>query len=410
MPAPSPSSLRDTLARGVLFTSFEPSGDDHAAPVIAELKRRWPALAIHAWGGPKMQAAGATILHRTGETAVMGVPGIAKILEHVRINRQIEEWLDDHPVALHIPVDSPDANFPICKLARDRGARVIHLVAPQLWAWREGRIKKLRRRSQLVLCILPFEENWFVARGMPARYVGHPLFDTPLDFADLDRRSAHLPRGTPNLALMPGSRPVEIKRSFPALLQALNQLKRDFPDIRATLAVTRPGVEYDVRKMARRLGGWPECLSVMVGDTDAVIRWCDMAIVASGTVTLQIARQLKPMVTFYRFNKAWILPHILIGKFVFSTRMFTLPNLIAGRRIVPELVPHFGDGHQLAVGIYRLLRQPGFADDQKAALAQVLALFEGKSAKNLAADAIGAALDLPPVPPLPPLPALPSTP
>lgn len=383
------------LARtGILFTAFEPSGDDHAAVVIAELRRRWPALPIYAWGGKKMEAAGATIVHRTGDTAVMGIPGIGKILEHVRINRQIEEWLDQHKVALHIPVDSPDANFAIAKLARERGVRVMHLVAPQLWAWREGRIKKLRRLSDKVLCLLPFEEEWFVTRGMPAKFIGHPLFDEPLDYAELDRRAAKIPKGEPSLALMPGSRPVEITRSFPPLLDAFHRLKRDFPKLVATLAVTRPQVEDQLRQTAKQLGGWPADLHVVVGDTDTVVRWCDMALVASGTVTLQVAKQLKPMVTFYRFSKLLKIPGQIFGRLLFKTELFTLPNLIAGKRIIPELVPHFGDGHELAVGVYRLMRQPGFADDQRAALADVVKKFEGRRAGELAADAIGEALGL----------------
>lgn len=373
---------------GLLFTAFEPSGDDHASIVIAELRRRHPALPIYAWGGPKMAAAGATIVERTGEAAVMGVPGVGKIVEHIAINRRIEEWLDRHKVGVHIPVDSPDANFPICRLTRENGARVVHLVAPQLWAWREGRIKKLRKLTDLVLCLLPFEESWFLSRGVPAKFIGHPLFDVPLDTADLDRRGAAIGEGQPKLALMPGSRPSEVKRSAFPLLDAYRRLKVDFPGLRGCFAVTRPATEDYLRARARDLGGWPADLGVVVGDTDTVIRWCDMALVASGTVTLQVARQRRPMVTFYRFGKTWRLPYLAFGRLVFATRLFTLPNLIAGKRIVPELVPHFGDGQPLAVGVYRLMRQPGFADDQRAALDAVCRKFEGHHAGVEAADAI----------------------
>jgi lipid-A-disaccharide synthase len=409
MNAPGTSSVftggMSTSGRqGILFTAFEPSGDDHASIVIAELRRRWPALPIYAWGGRKMEAAGATIIERTGEAAVMGIPGVGKILEHVRMNRRIEEWLDTQRLALHIPVDSPDANFPICRLAKERGMRVVHLVAPQLWAWREGRIKKLRRLSDLVLCVLPFEENWFLKRGMKARFVGHPLFDQPLDEVSLRSRAAKIPAfrdgapfdpSAPRLALMPGSRPVEIKRSFQPLMEAFTQLKSDFPGLVATLAVTKPAVEDELRRRAMAMyGRWPTDLHVVVGDTDAVVRWCDMAIVASGTVTLQVAKQLKPMVTFYRFNKLWKMPARVLGRFLFKTDLFTLPNLIAGKRVVPELVPYFGGGHELAVGVYRLMRQPGYAEDQRAALEQIVSQFQGHRAGPMSADAIEEVLGL----------------
>ena len=167
----------------LLFTAFEPSGDDHAAAVVAELRRRHPDLPIYGWGGPKMERAGATIIERTGHDAVMGMPGLAKILEHKRINGRIRRWLDQNPVAVHIPVDSPAANFPICKMTKARGIRVVHLVAPQIWAWGPWRIKKLRRLTDLVLCLLPCEEAWFLTRGVRAKFIGHPLFDHPLDLA-----------------------------------------------------------------------------------------------------------------------------------------------------------------------------------------------------------------------------------
>ena len=128
---PTPSEPREPA---LLFTAFEPSGDDHASAVIAELRRRHPALTIYAWGGPKMQRAGATIQERTGDDAVMGLPGIAKVLEHLRINARIDAFMAANHITVHIPVDSPSANTSICAIAKKRGARVVHLVAPQIWA------------------------------------------------------------------------------------------------------------------------------------------------------------------------------------------------------------------------------------------------------------------------------------
>src|SRR5262249_160118 len=158
---------------------------------------RRPGLTIYAWGGPKMEAAGATIVERTGENAVMGMPGMGKIVEHLRINSRIRKWLATHPIWVHVPVDSPGANFPVLKLTEPaswngRGARGVHLGAPQVGAWAEWRVNKLRKRTDLVLCLLPFEEGWFMARGVRARFIGHPLFDQPLDAASLDERAARL--------------------------------------------------------------------------------------------------------------------------------------------------------------------------------------------------------------------------
>jgi lipid-A-disaccharide synthase len=375
---------------GILFTSFEPSGDDHASAVIAELRRRRPSLPMYAWGGPKMERAGASIVARTGQNAVMGIPGVGKIVEHLRINRSVKRWLAEHPVALHVPVDSPAANFPICRIAKASGARVVHLVAPQVWAWAEWRVNKLRRLTDLVLCLLPFEEQWFAMRGVKARFVGHPLFDDPLDDRALDariERAGWAGAGKPRLALMPGSRPAEWGRCFPILLDMFNRLRADFPETTAVVAAIRPDVAERLRAMAAGRGGWPAGMHIAVGDTDAVIRWCEYAVVVSGTVTLQVAKQLKPMVTFYRPGK--FMYHVA-GRWLVSTNLFTLPNLTAGSKIVPELIPYFddGNGEALAIEVIKLMRRPGYADDQRSALAKVVRMFEGRNAAVAAADEI----------------------
>lgn len=399
----------------MLFTAFEPSGDDHAAAVIAELRRRHPDMPIYAWGGPMMERAGATIIERTGDNAVMGLPGLGKVLEHRRINKRIARWLAGEgkgKVAVHVPVDSPAANFPICRIARRRRSgrlKIVHLVAPQVWAWASWRVRKLRRLTDLVLCLLPFEETWFLERGVPAKFIGHPLFDHAPDLASCDERSSRFPGGTPKLALMPGSRPSEMENCFPILLDAFRRLKQDFPQTTAVVAATRPEAAEKLHAIAAGAAsagapdsrasppspeggsGWPADMHVVCGDTDAVIRWCDFAMVVSGTVTLQIARQRKPMVAVYRPNK---LMYHLLGRWLVATELFTLPNLISGRRILPEFIPHFSDGEDLAVEVIKFMRRTGYADDQRAALDAVCRRFDGMKAGPNAADAIERVLGL----------------
>jgi lipid-A-disaccharide synthase len=388
------------MSSGLLFTAFEPSGDDHAAPVIAELKRRHPSLPIYAWGGPRMASAGATIVERTGDNAVMGLPGPRKIAEHLAINRRVAKWLDQPggcPASIHVPVDSPGANFPICKLTRPRGLKVVHLVAPQMWAWGSWRVSKLRRLSDLVLCVLPFEPEWFLARGVQARFIGHPLFDHPLDLVRVRQRAQSINAGLPSsaaaagttepprLALMPGSRPAEMKRCFPVLLDAYRRISSDFPGTSGVVAATSNTTSQRLREMASTLGGWPGGLDMVVNDTDATVYWCDFALVVSGTVTLQIARQARPMVALYRPSK---LMYYGLVKWLVATRYFTLPNLIANQPIIPELIPHFGDGEALAVEVIKFLRRPGYAQTQREALGEIIERFRGQSAAIVAADAI----------------------
>lgn len=385
------SSERRGRRAALLFTAFEPSGDDHASAVIAELRARHPDLPIFAWGGPKMEAAGATLVERTGDDAVMGMPGLAKIREHQRINERIDKWLgenknSDTPVVLHIPVDSPAANTPICKISRQHGLKIVHLVAPQIWAWGRWRIGTLRKVTDQLLCVLPFEERFFTRRGVPARFIGHFLFDRPVDPFELDRRSAGFPAGSPKLAMMPGSRPKELERHFPLMLEAFQKLKRDYPQIVGVVACTNPRVETQLREAAQAIaGGWPEGLRTVVGDTDAVVRWCDMALVKSGTVTMQVARQLRPMIIFYHKANPVM---VAIMRLVVATKLFSLPNVIAARRIIPELIPYQGNADRLVRALRSVIDSAAERDRQKRELAAVIDKFRGRHARVLAANAI----------------------
>ncbi|RNC82186.1 MAG: lipid-A-disaccharide synthase [Phycisphaera sp.] len=382
---PAPPTSGGTKPKALLFASFEPSGDDHSSTVIAELLRRHPDLKIYAWGGPKMEAAGAEVVEKTGRDAVMGLPGLAKIQEHRRINERIEAWMDRNPIAAFVAVDSPAANFPICKLAKKRGIKVVHLVAPQVWAWGKWRVNKLRRLTDRVLCLLPFEEKWFEGKNVPAKFVGHPLFDIKLDEATLDAAASEMPEGSPRIALLPGSRPKEHERNFPLLLESYRRLKQDRPETVGVVAATTPEVAKKLRASAQSLGGWPESLTIETDCTDAVVRWCDLALVVSGTVTLQIARQQKPMVVVYKTGRVF---YELFAKWLLIAPFYTLPNLIADREIVPELVPHFGDAEPIVQEATRLIEDKTYAVQQREDLGKVIQKFDGMDACIHAADAI----------------------
>ena len=375
------------------MTAFEPSGDDHAAAVIRVLKHRYPDLKIYGWGGRRMREAGAEIIELTGDDAVMGVPGLQKIREHKRMNDDIERWLDKNPVAVHVPVDSPGANFPVCRITKPRGIKVVHLVAPQLWAWAPWRIHKLRRLTDHVMCVLPFEPDWFKHRGVDATFIGHQLFDEPLDFDALDDRIAKWPTGPQQIALMPGSRPGEMKKNFPLLLGAYIKLAAEHPNMVGMVAATRPEIELVLRELAKEAGlDWPDSLSITHAQTDAVTRWCSFAIVVSGTVTLQIARQHKPMVIVYKSSR---LIWSLIARWFILTKFFTLPNIVAGREIVPELVPHFAGADPIAARAVAFLENPDAYKAQVRDLEALTDRFAGSHASENAATIIARFAGLP---------------
>ena len=371
--------------RTILFTGFEPSGDDHAAAVVAELRRRHPKVRVCAWGGPNMARAGAEVIEETGQNSVVGLPGPRTILAQRATNKRIEQWMDANRVDVHVPVDAPAANFPICAAAKARGAKVVHLVAPQVWAWGGWRIAKLRRLTDFVCCLLPFEEQFFADRGVPARFVGHPLFDEVLDEAELDAAAKRWPSESPRLALMPGSRSGEIKKNAPLLFESFRALNAAYPRATGVVAAAHDRAADMLREIGRSMGGWPDRLRLAVGETDAVIRWSELNLVVSGTVTLQIARQRRPMVIVYKSSK---LLYNLLGRWLVQTDHFTLPNLVADRRIVPEFVPHFEDHAAFTEAAKELLGSEAKMNQQRAELDAIVQRFAGYTAAQSAAEAI----------------------
>ncbi len=327
------SSASEASAHAVLFTAFEPSGDAHAAPVIAELKRLAPNLWIYAWGGPKMEAAGATVLERTAEHAAMGLGAITKVLRFRGYVRAIGRWIRHHRVIAHIPVDSPAANFPICKITKRSGARVIHLVAPQMWAWGTWRVGKLRRLTDLVLCLLPFEEQWFSERKIPARFIGHESMNRVLDEDSLKELAAGLPRGAPRMAIFPGSRTQEVRANIRLMVEVFTELQGRHHGLTGLIVAASPELAALIKRMVKV---FPSNLHLTTGNADAAVTWCDFALAVSGTISLDITRQHKPMVAVYRTGLvSW-----LGAKLVLRSPYRLLPNIVAGREICPEFIPY----------------------------------------------------------------------
>lgn len=372
-------------ARSVLFTAFEPSGDAHAAPVIAELLRRDPDLRVFAWGGPRMEEAGAEILERTADDGAMGLGGITRAAAVYREVKRIRRWIARQRILVHVPVDSPAANFPVCKVTKAAGARVVHLVAPQLWAWGSWRINKVRRLTDGILCLLPFEESWFRSRHVPARFIGHPVLSEPLDDAAVAARAARLPRGAPKILLLPGSRSGEVNANLRLLVDAWTDLSHLHRGTVGLIVATNDAI---ARRIRGKLGDLPTGLHMITGDVAAGIRWCDLALNVSGTVSLDVARQHKPMVAVYRTG-----PISYFGaKIVLRTPVRLLPNIVAGREIVPEFVPHwvpFGSGAKAIVEAAK----PYLEDSRNVAvtaeeLRRVTARFAGRDPAGVAAETI----------------------
>lgn len=378
----------DETARGavILFTAFEPSGDAHAAPVIRALKEMDPSLRICAWGGPKMREAGAEIIEETATDGVMGLSALSRVFSFRREVARIARWLGQYKVHLHVAVDSPAANFPICKVAQARAIRSAHLVAPQLWAWGAWRLAKLRRLTTGVLCLLPFEEAWFRERLIPARFIGHPRINRELPREGIDQRRGTLPTGSPRLLLLPGSRTSEVQRN-------LNLLVRSFSDLqdrqRGTAGLICAANEGIARLVRQKVPSMPTGLHLITGELDAAIGWCDLALTVSGTVSLDLTRHFKPMVGVYKVG----LISRLGAMVLLRTPHRLLPNIIAERRVVPEFVPHWGGSRAITEAAAHLMQDSRRLAQAAEDLKRVAAKFRGHSPDTEAARLLLALLD-----------------
>ena len=366
-----------------------------AAPVIARLREAYPDIEPVAYGGPRMQAAGARMLGRTADDGVMGLAGATKILEVRRLHNRIVDWARANPVAVHMPVDSPSANFPLSARLKPMGARIVNLVAPQLWAWAPWRIRKVRRISDALLCLLPFEEEWFRSRGVTAKFVGHPVLSAPLDAARVTEAASHLPGGAPRILLLPGSRSSEVRKNARLIADAFTLVRGTIPSASGLVVASSDANAARIREALGGslpfgvhmivAGGAGGSVDGQVGDPKSIdvgVAWCDLAIAVSGTVSLDCARQAKPVIGVYRISAA----EVAAARLVLRAPHRLLPNIIAGRRIVPEFVPYAGNAEPIAAAALELLsngvRMQRTRDDLKA----VARSFAGRDPARIAAE------------------------
>ena len=368
------------MTNTLLFTAFEPSGDRLASAVIRRLLQIHPELSIHAWGGPGMAEAGAELHENTVDHAAMGLGALAHVRRVRRLQKSILDWSSEHRPDVLIPVDSPAANFPICKALHNSNSRVVHLAAPQLWAWAPWRARKLRRCTDLVLCLLPFEPDWFASRSIPARFVGHPAINRVLEPNKFEMQDLPLPTGYPRLLLMPGSRKQEIDRNVPVMSEVVQSLRVDHPDL--AVALTAVDEEKALRIKSRLQAD--NDVPIVVGKRDQALEWSDLVLAVSGTVTLDIMRHRRPMVGLYRTGPIGSLG----GQILLITPNRLLPNLIAGRRIVPEYVPHWGGSAPIYEDVNRLLCSSSLRQQQIDAIEQSLVPYQDKCFAIESADAI----------------------
>jgi lipid-A-disaccharide synthase len=332
----------------VLISAGEASSDRYAAALAEELRERFPGAEFFGCAGPRLREAGVEPVLRAEDLAVIGVfEVIAHIpriyLELRRLIAAARRKLPD----LAIVTDSPGFNLPVAKRLHRLGVPVFYYVAPQVWAWRRRRIRLIRRDVDHVLCIFPFEEEFFQERGVAATYVGHPLAgEVRVSVSREEFFQRHgLTTEQPLVALLPGSRRAEAARHLPAILDAVQRLRQWRPLQFVLPASTTTGSRFFQERI-------PDSAVQIVEEASAdALSHADVALVASGTATVEAALLGAAMVTFYKVTT----PSWLAGKFLVDVPFYTMVNLLAGRRVVPELMQDECTGENLAAEVRRLL-------------------------------------------------------
>lgn len=370
----------------------EVSGDHHAAAFIRGLRELDPSIIVEGLGGPRMREAGGIIHHETVGRAAMLHHALGRVTEIWRLLKWTRAHFDATPPDLHVCVDSSGMNFHFARVAHERGVPVLYYIAPQLWASREYRMKKLKRWVNRVACILPFEEAYFRGHGVDATFVGHPLFDEiPADRPSLSRPPAaqELATRPPVVGMMPGSRKAEVRANFPHMLAVARHIRAAFPGT-GFLVPTTPSTHAVASEFAAAATDLPE-LQLAQDAVDEMIPRCDLCIAKSGTTTLHVAAHGVPMIIVYRLD-----PFVmrLGARLIVKTKSIGLVNLLSGPavedRIVPEIFPWHGSDLPVAQLALDLLRHPEKLDEQRERILKLIATLDRRGAsKNAATMAMG---------------------
>ena len=370
----------------ILVSAGESSGDLYAARLVEELRQRLPEAEFFGCAGPRMQAAG---VRPVVDARSLAVVGLVEVLSHIpRIYGEYRKMVRAARLgrpALAILTDSPDFHLRLARRLKRVGVPVVYLVAPQVWAWRKGRLPRMRATIDRLLCLFPFEAAFFRQHGIAADYIGHPL--TRLVKPNLSRdeffAKHQLPRDRPLVAVLPGSRAGEIARHMPPLVEAVRLMGAKHP---ASFLLGAP-VGFSARAgesfFAERIRG--SSIQVIEGETWDLLAAADVALTASGTVTVEAALLGTPMVTFYRVTPvSWML-----GKLLVRVPHYSMVNLIAERRVVPELMQNEMRGERLAEEACRLLSDVQEAARMRQGLKDVAArLWRDQDPMSLAASAV----------------------
>jgi lipid-A-disaccharide synthase len=325
----------------------EASGDQLGSALIFELKKIWPDAVFVGVGGPGMRSAGMETWWDSEELTVFG---LFEVLKHfprlLRLRRQLRQRLLGLRPDVFIGIDAPDFNLGLEIQLRRTGIRTVHYVSPTVWAWRAKRVRKISRAADLVLCLFPFEPDFYRDHGVSAVYVGHPMADQIPEYSDqADARNAlELQDSSPVIALLPGSRSGEVSRLCGDMLDAVSLIEKTYPEALFLAAIANQKTAEIFKQAMTDKDNFG--VQLITGKPRTVIAAADVVICASGTATLETLLINRPMVVCYRVAPSTYRLAKTLG--LVKLKNISLPNILAGEALVPELLQHDASGERMA--------------------------------------------------------------
>ncbi|WP_444900205.1 lipid-A-disaccharide synthase [Microbulbifer sp. VAAC004] len=366
----------------------EASGDILGAGLIDSLQKRLPGIQFEGIAGPRMQALGAKSLFPMERLSVMGlVEPLKRLPELLKIRRTLREHFTENPPDLFIGIDSPDFNLPLEESLKAEGVRTVHYVSPSVWAWRQGRIKKIARAIDHMLTLLPFEAAFYRENHVPVTFVGHPLADDiPLQVSNVaERKELGLTVDDRVIALLPGSRGGEVRLLGPLFLQTARWCYQRHPDLKFVLPAAN---EQRLAELREQLKDFPELpVTILEGDSHKALSVSDAVLIASGTATLETMLLKKPMVVAYKLGK---ITYAIVSRML-HTPWVSLPNLLAQRELVPEILQSDATPENLGAALMRYFEDPLLGDQLQREFDDLHQQLR-RNASERAADAICALL------------------
>lgn len=366
----------------IFVSAGEASGDLHASHAVRAITKASPDVEIVGMGGPLLREAGVRLLIDYRDLSVVGIWEVTRHLKAIiRAWRSLVSSIKQTPPDVLVLVDFPDFNFILGRVAKRLGVKVFYYISPQVWAWRSGRVRAMRRFVDRMAVILPFEEAFYKKHQMQGVcFVGHPLLDVLREMpSEEDVKSKYRTNnGWPLIGLLPGSRRSELRELLTLMLDAATLLLRRFPEASFIIPVAASLSESDFEAELHR---FDLPVRLVRGDTYGVMKACDLLLTVSGTATLEAAILGTPMIIVNRISSL----SYLIGRHLIKVPWIGLPNLIAGKKIVPELLQRDARSDNLAAEAARFLLEPQEINRQKEELRQVAAsLGEGGVASRVA--------------------------